>query len=214
MGTVPSELVSLTMLTWLDLSANAFTGSLPSELGSLTALTTLVLSDDGHHRISKAVRALHILTSKLWKGRNEILHQKTLAQEVNIRTTVDSEIVALQREPDKLPIHDQHYCNIPIHDLLCKSPSFKRRWLYRVREARARFQTEARNQPRITTFLTQKSDRTRHHDTAAAPAPSAIPKTRRQTMTTQLLMTEFFRERAPNRRYPSSLPNASPPPPP
>jgi len=170
--------------------------------------------DDGHHRISKAVRALHILTSKLWKGRNEILHQKTLAQEVNIRTTVDSEIVALQREPDKLPIHDQHYCNIPIHDLLCKSPSFKRRWLYRVREARARFQTEARNQPRITTFLTQKSDRTRHHDTAAAPAPSAIPKKRRQTMTTQLLMTEFFRERAPNRRYPSSLPNASPPPPP
>ena len=43
-GTIPTELVSLTALTSLDISYNQLSGAIPTQLGSLTALTSLDLS--------------------------------------------------------------------------------------------------------------------------------------------------------------------------
>jgi Leucine-rich repeat (LRR) protein len=45
-GTIPTELGSLTSLSWLDLAGNQLSGTIPTELGSLTNLAVLNLSSN------------------------------------------------------------------------------------------------------------------------------------------------------------------------
>lgn len=196
--------------TWLSVASTYFQN----------ACVKVQTRNDGHHRLTKAVRALYNLTSKLWKGRNEKLHANENATSLDIRTTIDAEIAEYQRNPANLSVHDQHYCDMPIQVLLRKPPSYKRRWLHRVREASARFQLESGQQHRITSFFKTQTDHRRqkaHQPTQfhklLPPSNQPTALTRRQIITTQLLLTKFFRERAPNSRLHSHQESPPLPPP-
>lgn len=157
---------------------------------------------DGHQRTYRVVRALHTLVTSLWQGRNEELHKQDKDTEAIQRTVIDAEIARLHCEPSALPAEDRHYCNHSLEHILRKPPTYKRRWLFRVRAARERDKQDQTRQHRITTFF-HRAPTTQPQNTAqpSTPSPPAVPRAhlhRRPISTTQKLLTEFFRERAPN----------------
>lgn len=162
--------------------------------------------EDGQQRIYKAVCALHKLVTSIWKGRNEELHRRDQEIEVRHKTAIDAEIARLHCAPNDLPAADQHYCHNSLDYILRKSPTYKRRWIHRVRAAITRNKAGRQNsQQRITTFFTSNPPR------LACPAAStSLPPTasthQRPIRTTQQLITEFFQERAPNRSTTHPLP--------
>ena len=157
---------------------------------------------DGHQRTYQVVRALHTLVTSLWQGRNEELHKQDKDTEAVQRTVIDAEIALLHCEPSALPAEDRHYCNHSLEHILRKPPTYKRRWLFRVRAARERDKQDQTRQHRITAFF-NRAPTIQPQNTAQPSTPSrpAVPQAhlhRRPISTNQKLLTEFFRARAPN----------------
>ena len=108
--------------------------------------------DDGHQRTYKLVCAFYTLTTSIWKGRNDKLHRRDHELVAIQRTVVDAEIARVHRTPENLPALDQHYCNHPLDVILRKPPTYKRRWLHRVRTA-----IERKKQTRTNNTASQKN---------------------------------------------------------
>ena len=170
--------------------------------------------NDGHQRTYQVVKALHNLVTSLWKGRNEELHRRDHEHEVFQRTVIDAEIARLHCDPSALPAEDQHYCNHTLAYILRKPPTYKRRWLFRVRAARERSKADQTRQQRITKFFHRTSNSQQNNSAHPTQTPAQArrdPTKRRPTSTTQQLLTAFLRERAPNNLI-DSTPHTSPPP--
>jgi len=165
--------------------------------------------NDGHQRTYRVVRALFSLVSSIWKGRNDELHRQDQETASSQRTAVDAEIARLHCHPGSLPAEDQHYCNHPLEHILKKSPTYKRRWLHRVRKAIDRNISNQNRQQPLTRFFQrvpthqqrQKApikETTRHppSGTPSRQQPHRRPAPRKM----QLLLTEFLQERASNHK--------------
>ena len=155
---------------------------------------------DGNQRIHKTLTALHRLTTDIWSGQNDMLHEKQVAQEADIiRTTVAAEISKFHREPDLMLAVDTHYSEQSLKMLLRSSVSTKRRWLHRVKLSRMKKAAMIARQPRITKFFQKDPpiDTNRNTDMASDHMTPQTTTTSRNK-TTQQLLTQFFRERAPN----------------
>lgn len=171
------------------------------------------ITPEGGHRIQQVLRAIHRVITDIWCGRNDMLHERQAEQEAaTLKHVVDTEISRFHCEPDLMLTEDIHYCEQSLQRLLRSSASTKRRWLYRVKLSRQKKAEMTSRQPRITKFLkTDQSTKSTHRtDRHTIPHPIPTNPTSRNK-TTQQLLTQFFRERAPN---PSKIPITSSPPPP
>ena len=113
-------------------------------------------------------------------------------------------VTRYQGAPGDLPATDQHYCNHTLEHILRKPPTYKRRWLHRVRFAIAQRKQEESRQRRITNFFHRAPHKRNDQDppahTVDPPTVTKPHNTRKPPQTTQRILTEFFRERAPNTR--------------
>ena len=180
--------------------------------------------DDGSHRVARALSCIQILTHTIWIERNNALHNTKEAEIRRQRTTLDAEIAKYHADTAALPAADRHYCNTRLDTLLRRSPSYKRRWIYRVRRAREMFKiTESSHQARIPMYfqrsnqppVSDQDDNIRQssgddpiHATHTPISQSNI--TQRPIITTQQLITKYLRERASN--VITNRINTSPPP--
>ena len=108
---------------------------------------------DGGFRIQRSLKAWDRLTTDLWCGRNEALHDTKEAMGQNLKALVDVEISKLHCDSDALLSADSPYCEISLQRLLRSSASTKRRWLHRVKQSREKKTALQAKQPRITIFF-------------------------------------------------------------
>jgi ribonuclease HI len=169
--------------------------------------TSPLFRDDGQFRISRTLRFIHQFIIAVWRSRNEALHATAQANMHSIHNIVDSEIATLYNESAFLPAADQHYFNISLSTLLRSRPSYKRRWLYRVRASRSRLLREEANQPKITRFFVrvklsdhiQKKSQTLAKRHQQLTDDDVRRRTRRRHQNdTQQILSKFLQERAPN----------------
>ena len=189
--------------------------------------------DDGSHRIARVLRALQTLTHTIWIERNNALHNKQEEQSRYQKTALDAEIANYHADTAALPAADRHYCDTRLDVLLRRSPSYKRRWIYRVRRAREMFKiTGASNQTKLTKYYQRSShsssgldhqgnkttntggdasEHRREYNLASSYSTQRNNITQRPIITTQQIITKYLRERASNQ--PSDHANTASPPP-
>ena len=63
------------------------------------------------------------------------------------------EITHLHSQPQLVAAGDRHFCDRPLDELLRAGYSVRRRWLQYMRNARARFERDGRNQTMITDYF-------------------------------------------------------------
>ena len=183
----------------------------------------------GNYRIHKTLQALHQFTRSLWLSRNEVLH-KHQDSITSVRYSAESsEIRHYFDNPLLLPAEDRHYCASNLDKLLQGGrPSLRRRWLRRVRRARANMIKHGQSQTTLHTFFrpTQRQDpeaqprlnvpqlhgTTLHGISTQPPIPQTIDRipgrppdedngtlpATKRTHTTQQRMTAFFPGRPPD----------------
>ena len=182
--------------TWYNVACSQL--QIPSSTGEVIHTHR----EDGHQRTYQLVRAIHTLVTSIWKGRNDELHRNDREHESVQRTAIDAEIARLHSAPGDLPAADQHYCNHTLEHILRKPPTYKRRWLHRVRFALAQRNQEESRQRRTTNFFHRaphkRNDQGSTAHTVDPPTVTRPHNTRKPPQTTQRILTEFFRERAPN----------------
>ena len=98
----------------------------------------------GRHRIQQILTALASYIRALWLGRNEVLHRTSESNELKIQSIESAELRYYHDNPHLLPRADQHYCDLTLRRLLQSRPSVRRRWLRRVKSARAAFLKDGR----------------------------------------------------------------------
>ena len=109
--------------------------------------STKIETSKGQHRIRQALHAIHEFTREVWLGRNAALHEHKDTADALIYTAEESaELRHFHADPTLLPPSDRHYLTISLNKLLQSNPSVRRRWLRRVRNARANFVKEGRSQ--------------------------------------------------------------------
>ena len=161
----------------------------------------------GQHRIQQILSALSTFTRALWLGRNEVLHRNQDAIDTKIYSAESAELRHYHANPNLLPRSDQHYCTMPLNRLLRSRPSVRRRWLRRVKRARATFLKNGKQQQQFTQFMEPK-----RQPEPPPPAPNIVyrPGLTRAT-STQQRMTDYFPGRPPDADIPTPTPtNPSP----
>ena len=150
----------------------------------------------GKHRIQQILKALSGFTRALWLGRNDVLHKEKDSDDRKVYSIESAELRHYHTNPHLLPSTDQHYCATPLRRLLQSRPSVRRRWLRRVKAARAAFLKNGRQQQRITQYFAVE----RPPD-PIPPAPNIMAGHKaHRTKTTQQRMTEHFTGRPPDTR--------------
>ena len=150
----------------------------------------------GRHRIHKALNALQDFARAIWLGRNDALHQDKETSDSQVYSAESAEIRHYHSNPTLLPASDGHYCdNVTLNRLLQSRPSVRRRWLRRVRQARANFLRDGDLQKNITTYLTPTTPRHNTHTVRTLPVTTTAHQ---RTTTTQQRMTSFFPGRPPD----------------
>jgi hypothetical protein len=180
-----------------------------------------LIQDDGHHRIQQSLKALCQMVLDIWEARNHTLHKIQENTAILIRTAIDAEIAKAHAQRSDLLIADQHYCNVSLNKLLRSRPSYKRRWLHRIKKAQQQSRLAGCLQPKITAFFhrnkpcapTEQNTLT-HATNPVTASITKFPKTHRRlhNLSTQQLLTNFLQERASNQHNSPSLPMVSPPP--
>ena len=178
-------------------------------------------------RIQSALTQLYTRNQSMWRGRNEMLHGSSETELSCIYTMESAAIRYYHSRPHLLSACDRHYCERSLLSILQGSPSTRRRWLRRVRSARAAYLKDGRLQTRITGYFNSKQDETTTaSDIHQHPLhPSDIPKTRddsrsfpnqarpssrrqqlqRRHATIQSMITRFY----PSARPPDSNPDTT-----
>jgi hypothetical protein len=117
-------------------------------------------SQRGNHRIHTTLKALHHFTRSLWLSRNDVLH-KQQESILSVRYSAESsEIRHYFANPLLLPAEDRHHCSSNLDQLLRSRPSVRRRWLRRVRTARANMLKHGQLQTTIYNFFRHPNGRT------------------------------------------------------
>jgi hypothetical protein len=193
--TLADALSEQTKIGWIP-ALQGFLSKQWSVLASMSLLTQTKLDPSaGRSRTHQALKATATLTRSLWLGRNDALHK---AQETVDSLAYNAESAELRRyhaNPHLLPVSDQHYTATSLSRLLTSRPSVRRRWLRRVRTARASFLRDGNQQRSITTYM-HRTARPPRLPTTAPPTVSTTVHLR--TVTTQQRMTRFFPGRPPD----------------
>lgn len=148
----------------------------------------------GQHRIHQIMSALSTFTRTIWLGRNEALHSDQDEIDNKVYSVESAALRHYHGNPTLLSRSDQHYCDMPLQRLLKSGPSVRRRWLRRVRQARASFLKNGQQQQRITQFMETKRPRV-----PLPPAPDIVSRPGlTRTTSTQQRMTAYFPGRPPD----------------
>jgi hypothetical protein len=123
---------------------------------------------DGRRRLDVILHRVQGYVLNIWKGRNEMLHRKDQYDEQRFLSNEAAEIRHYFSQPHLLPVQDQHYCTGQVISILRGSPATRRRWLMRVRRARAAQLQDQLRQARITSYFhrTKQSAATLNSDTS------------------------------------------------
>ena len=117
---------------------------------------------DGNRRAGTIIQRIQGYIKFLWKGRNDALHKCNKFNETKFLSLESAEIRHYFNQPHLIPVQDQHYCQGNILTILQGRPSIRRRWLMRVRRARASLLKDQLRQSRITSYFNRT-------DTSAQP---------------------------------------------
>ena len=110
-------------------------------------------TSDGNRRMGTVLQRIQAFLSLIWTGRNEALHRNDHDDVRRFQSLEAAEIRHYFSQPHLLAVQDQHYCSGPILTLLRSRPAYRRRWLMRVRRARAAMLTEQHRQARMTAYF-------------------------------------------------------------
>jgi hypothetical protein len=113
---------------------------------------------EAERRIQIALKGLHRRTVSIWKGRNNQLHGPKELVDAQIYTAESATIRYYHSRPHLLGATDRHYCDRPLLSILRGSPSSRRRWIRRVRLARADYLKDGRLQTKITGYYPLMTD--------------------------------------------------------
>jgi hypothetical protein len=108
---------------------------------------------DGNLRSGTIIQRLQGYIQLIWKGRNDALHKCNKDDETKFLSLESAEIRHYFKQPHLLPVQDQHYCQGNVLKILQSRPSIRRRWLMRVRRARAALLKDQLRQSRITSYF-------------------------------------------------------------
>ena len=108
---------------------------------------------EAERRLQTAIKGLHKRTASLWKGRNTQLHGPSEQEATRIYTAESATIRYYHSRPHLLGMTDRHSCDKPLLSILRGSPATRRRWLMRVRLARADYIKDGRLQTQITSYF-------------------------------------------------------------
>jgi hypothetical protein len=176
-------------------------------LGYLTTKWTLLAAADeirqdkfkmeaGTSRTHRSLQSLFTFTREIWLGRNEVLHRDKEQNDSKVYSVESAELRYFHSNPNLLPSADKHYCQISLQRLLGSRPSVRRRWLRRVRAARATLIRDGKTQQRMTQFTeSQPKNRNLHRNNAATEFTNPVLI---RSVTTQQRMTAFFPGRPPD----------------
>jgi hypothetical protein len=137
---------------------------------------------DGATKIRQVLKALHQLSTALWKSRNSALHTTEQCSRLSV---INAEITQYHGEPEQLLGTDRFYCETSLHKLLSSSASIKRRWLHRVKRSKEKREKMDKQQPRITQYFRTAAHRNGNPITITKVAPLIDP---RSPPTPQLLV--------------------------
>jgi hypothetical protein len=121
----------------------------------MTNQDTPLQPQEEHRRISTIVHRIQSFVSVRWEGRNISLHKSEQHEEARQQTLEAAEIRHYFNQPHLIPASDQHYCSRSLTKLLRSQPAYRRRWLRRVRQARADMLNDQSRQALITTYFTR-----------------------------------------------------------
>ena len=150
----------------------------------------------GRHRTQKALHALQDFTRDIWLGRNDALHKDKETVDTIVYSAESAEIRHFHSNPKLLPASDAHYCTtVTLNRIIQSRPSVRRRWLRRVRTARANFLKDGNLQQSIRTYL---NPATQKQDTQPVRLQPVHSTAHPRSTTTQQRMTSFFPGRPPD----------------
>lgn len=160
---------------------------------------------DGNQRISTVLQRINSFVKSIWQGRNDALHKSDKADDRLYQSLESAEIRHYFMQPHLLAAQDRHYCTGTLLQLLRHRPSIRRRWLMRVRRARATMICDQHRQARITSFFprTKTTQTTPHEHTLPTTRRTGVdPQTdfqsNRKRTVQQSNMTHFFPGRPPD----------------
>ena len=179
--------------------------------------------DDGRRRLGTILQRIQGFLKTIWIGRNEKLHGRQQDDISLFQTLEAAEIRHYHNQPHLLDVQDQHYCTVSLIKLLRSRPANRRRWLMRVRKARAHLLKEQVRQVKITAYFPRKNQlplqvnhSVSNHNTNQTSEPDHRKQTDRQkpgdssndiqqshTAHQQAKLTHFFPGRPPD-RYPNN----------
>jgi hypothetical protein len=107
----------------------------------------------GKYNIRNILKAMYELTRKLWLQRCKKLHEADGDAVLAVSAEEQAELRALYEHPELVPAGDRHYCNGPLENILCRSPSVRRRWMRHMRMARMRYIQDGKRQTKMTSFF-------------------------------------------------------------
>lgn len=112
----------------------------------------------GNSCICIIVQGIYEHSMRLWKSRNDMLHNKTESELSSIRRSSETaEIISIYEKPELLRFSDRYLCSRPLEQLLSSAPSTRRRWLRRVKSSRDLHDRDGAQQSLITAFFPQPS---------------------------------------------------------
>jgi hypothetical protein len=172
-------------------------------------------------RIRDAIQRLHSRNYSMWKGRNNALHGTSENEPLSIYTLELSAIRHYHSRPHLLAAGDRHYCARSLISILCSSPSIRRCWLLRVRQAQAAYIKDGSQQTQMTMCFQGQNQCSLPLElqpdipiinATVIPQPKVTQSWRQQQqlpqscITTQSLITRFFPSARPLDRPSYSLP--------
>ena len=213
MATLRAAISEQTDIGWVNLFRGYF-----STKWRVLASTNMTHPDapmskqDGNRRSGTIIQRVQGYIQLMWKGRNDALHKCDKDDANKFLSLESAEIRHYFQQPHLLPVQDRHYCQGNILKILQSRPAFRRRWLKRVRRARAALIKDQLRQSRITSFFTRHQEHVEtdnRHSTAAPCNSNTTPtqqsmSTIRQGTSRQHRLHHFFPGRPPDEAATSS----------
>jgi hypothetical protein len=154
--------------------------------------------------IQAGIKGLFNRAQSLWEGQNQALHGSKEQEHTKAYTVDSAAIRYYHSRPYLLAMGDRHYCKRPLLQILRGAPATRRRWLMRVRQARADYIRDGRLQRHIHSYFPPKHPQPQDPPTEikldSTPAKLLHPhqnqhledRTIDQRITTQRTINSFF----------------------
>ena len=140
-------------------------------------------NEDGRRRMGTVLQRVQSYIRTMWTGRNDVLHKSDKYDATKFSSLEAAEIRHYFHQPHLLSVQDRHYCQGQVLHILSGRPAYRRRWLMRVRKARAAYLKDKVRQAQITTYFIPRqnsttTDNAPHRDINTTLAPTMAPQTR------------------------------------